>query len=119
MTDHGTPEDPREPAAVREIEPPPPLADCFRACETVCVVECCGIDAISTERADIQRWIADVGPQLAAQAQRQLDELVGAVRDERSELSSDSLNAAAFDDASRGVLLEFLAAFQRAFAGAD
>lgn len=94
------------------VEVPSPLRDCFLYCETECVRECCGIDAITTDPESIAAWRSEAGPAAVLKARRQLAELVAVVEDRTHNVSSLFLNHYTCHDAARQQLLEFLAAFQ-------
>jgi hypothetical protein len=98
------------------VEVPSPLRDCFLHCETECVRECCGIDAIATDPESISAWRREAGPPRVAEARRQLDELVSVVEDRTHNVSSSFLNHYTCDDSARRQLLDFLAAFRAGLA---
>jgi hypothetical protein len=98
------------------VEVPSPLRDCFLHCETECVRECCGINAITTELETVAAWRSKAGPLAAAQARRQLAELVDVVQDHTHNVSSLFLNHYTVNEAARQQLLTFLAAFQTGLA---
>jgi hypothetical protein len=95
-----------------EIEVPSPLRDCFERCEVICVRDCCGIDAISTDTELIADWGRQVGPETNALALRQLGELVWVVEDRSHKVSSSFLNHYTCDVAAGRQLLDFLHAFR-------
>jgi hypothetical protein len=97
-----------------EVDILPPLADCFLHCETECVRECCGIDAISTDPGLIVEWSHNVGPETSGQALGQLRQLVAAVEDRSHKVRSQFLNHFTVDDEAREQLLSFLEAFRSA-----
>lgn len=97
-----------------EVEISPPLADCFLHCETACVRECCGIDAISTDAEQIAGWSRKAGPEAVSEAISQLRQLIEVVEDRSQEVSSTFLNHQTDDDAARNDLLTLLEAFRTA-----
>ncbi|MFF5083389.1 DUF6331 family protein [Actinoplanes sp. NPDC000266] len=94
------------------LELPSPLRDCIISCEVECVRACCGIDAVSTDRALIETWCREVGPVAVIEAQRQVADLIDLVEDRSSRVTSKFLNHRTIDDAARLELLNFLAAFE-------
>lgn len=96
------------------LDVPSPLQECFVQCEVVCVRECCGIDAISTDPALIANWANLAGPIAVAEARRQLDELIVAVSDRTKKISMEFLNHYTCDENARLQLLNFLSAFRNA-----
>lgn len=97
-----------------EVDVLPPLADCFRYCETECVRECCGIDAISTEAEQISAWSRQAGRETVRQALEQLRCLIAVVEDRSHNVSSRFLNHYTNDEPAREELLAFLGAFHAA-----
>jgi hypothetical protein len=93
------------------VEVPSPLRECLLHCEIHCVRECCGIDAISTDRELIAAWCRHAGPAAVSETKWQLSELVRVVEDRSKKVSSPFLNHYTCDEAARRELLEFLAAF--------
>ncbi|XVU29182.1 DUF6331 family protein [Actinoplanes sp. CA-054009] len=94
------------------VEVPSPLRECFSACEVECVRACCGIDAVSTDRALIEAWCRAVGPVPVAEARRQLTDLIEVVEDRSNRVTSRFLNHRTIDEEARLELLNFLAAFE-------
>src|SRR4051794_16877485 len=94
-----------------DVEVTQPLMDCFLKCETQCLRECCGIDAISTNLVEIAEWSRDAGPSLTATALQQLKDLIAVVEDRSHKVSSLFLNHYTCHEAARKQLLEFLEAF--------
>jgi hypothetical protein len=93
------------------VDIPSPLSECIIYCEVDCVRECCGIDAVSTDPALVQQWCRRVGPAAVAEARLQLAELIEVTENRSHRVRSSFLNHYTHSDASRGQLLDFLAAF--------
>jgi hypothetical protein len=94
------------------IEVLSPLRECFMHSEVVCVRECCGIGAISTDAELIGAWARDVGPSAVSVALRQLAELMTVVEDRTHKVSSLFLNHYTCHESARLELLDFLKAFR-------
>lgn len=101
-----------------EVEVLTPLADCFRHCETECVRECCGIDAISTDAEQISGWSRRAGPEAVELALGQLQKIIAVVENRAHRVTSMFLNHITIDEKSREELLAFLGAFRAAFQSA-
>jgi len=97
-----------------QLKVPSPLQECFLHCEVVCVRECCGIDAISTEAETIAGWRTQVGLQTVSVALHQLDGLIATVEDRSHKVSSLFLNHYTCDEEARCKLLTFLRTFRSA-----
>ncbi len=95
-----------------ELDVVSPLADCFRHSEVECVLECCGIDAISTDPDLVATWVRQAGLETATIALEQLEEAIVVVEDRSHSVSSRFLNHYTADDAARAELLLFLMAFR-------
>ncbi|GLZ78395.1 hypothetical protein Afil01_32020 [Actinorhabdospora filicis] len=93
-----------------ELDVPAPLRDCLTYCEDECVLDCCGIAAVSTNPTLIAAWRDQAGPVAVAEARRQIAELTGVVQDRSRKVMSRRLNHYAHDEPSRRALLDFLAA---------
>jgi hypothetical protein len=101
------------------VEIPSPLSECIIACEVECVRACCGIDAVSTDPALIEKWCRQVGPVAVFEARLQLAELMELTEDRSHRVVSTFLNHYTFDDAGRRQLLDFLAAFDAGLSAGD
>ncbi len=98
------------------IEVLSPLKECFLHCEVHCVRECCGIDAISTDPDLIAFWTRKVGVAAAAEALRQIDNIITVFEDHSQHLLSPFLNHYTYHEAARLKLLEFLTTFRAGLA---
>ncbi|MFC0029908.1 DUF6331 family protein [Micromonospora chaiyaphumensis] len=101
------------------VEIPSPLSECITFCEVVCVRECCGIDAVSTDPAVVEAWCRQVGSTAVVEARLQLAELIEVVKDRSHRVTSTFLNHRTPDDAARRQLLDFLAALEAGLAAGD
>ncbi len=101
------------------VEIPSPLRECIISCEVECVRACCGIDAVSTDRARIEAWCREVGSVAVVEARRQLADLIEVVEDRSNRVTSLFLNHRTIDDAARRELLNFLAAFEVGLSASD
>ena len=99
-----------------ELDMPEPLRDCSEHSETICVRDCCGIDAISQEPALVAEWGRQKGHQAVLQALRQVEDLIVQVQDRARNVSSSFLNACTCGDGEggRGEFLSFLQTFKAA-----
>ncbi len=95
-----------------ELEVPVPLRDCFLHSETICVRECCGIDAISQEPTRVTDWSRKEGHQAVLKALGQIKELTAQVQDRSRKVVVPFLNALADGEVTREKLLSFLQAFE-------
>ncbi|TYB36941.1 hypothetical protein FXF50_16840 [Micromonospora sp. AP08] len=101
------------------VEIPSPLSNCIVFCELVCVRECCGIDAVSTDPTVIEAWCRQVGPIAVAKARRQLAQLIDVVEDRSHRVTSTFLNHRTRDYTGRRQLLDFLSALEAGLAAGD
>ena len=97
-----------------DLEVLSPLSDCFQHSETICVRECCGIDAISDDPELVAQWGRTVGYHVIQRALSQVQLLIAQVEDRSQKLSIPLLNACATGDITRAKLLSFLQAFEGA-----
>lgn len=97
-----------------DVEVPSPLSDCFRHSETICVRECCGIDAFSDDPALVAEWGSEVGGQAVAQALEQVEQLIAQVQNRSHVVTSWFLNFRTVNETGRGEVLSLLQAFQAA-----
>ncbi|MCZ7428079.1 DUF6331 family protein [Micromonospora sp. WMMA1949] len=98
------------------VEVPWPLRECIDYCEVHCVRGCCGIDAVSTDPALIEKWCRRVGPAKVVEARLQLMKLIEVVEDRSRCVTSDFLNHRTHDEAARRELLDFLTALDAGLA---
>ncbi|MET8148022.1 DUF6331 family protein [Actinoplanes sp. NPDC049668] len=101
------------------VEIPSPLSKCVIYCEVDCVRTCCGIDAVSTDPALIEKWCRQVGPDAVIEARLQLIELIEVTEDRSHRVVSIFLNHYTHDDDGRRQLLDFLAALDAGLAACD
>ena len=73
---------------VLELRIPKPLADLIRACETVCVADCCGVDAYDQAPEVIAAWVRTAGVEAAHEAVQQARSLAGQVEQHDGDVSS-------------------------------
>ena len=99
-----------------ELDVPEPLRGCIIHSETICVRECCGIDAISNDPELVAAWGRQVGYQTVLKALAQVEELIARTQDRSHHISSQFLNACTYGDGEGGrkELLSFLQAFETA-----
>lgn len=102
--------------AIRELKVSPLLQECFLRTETACVRECCGLDAFEPDAGAIRTWADEVGTISAAEALREVRELIAASEDRAVIACSTFLNACTPDERSREQLLGFFRAFEAALA---
>jgi hypothetical protein len=98
------------------VDVPSPLSACITSCEIHCVLDCCGIDAVSADPAVVQAWCHQAGPVAVAEARRQLADLTAVVEDLSHRVESTFLNHRTHDYAARLELLDFLAALDAGLA---
>ena len=101
-------------SATVDLEVSWPLNDCFQHSETICVRECCGIDAISDDPERVAQWGRTVGYKIVQQALSQVQLLIAQVEDRTQKVCVSLLIACATSDITRVKLLSFLQAFQDA-----
>jgi|GEM_PF-768478 len=101
-------------SASLELEVPYPLSDCLQHSETICVRECCGIDAISDDPELVAQWGRTVGYGTVQQALIQVRELIAQVEDLSQKVCISFLNACVIGEITREKLLSFLQAFEAA-----
>src|SRR5688572_23875707 len=107
------------PVETREVqlEIEAPLRDCFEHCETICIRDCCGIDAIDDRPKIVREWADAQDPKAVAAAMSQLDGLIAATRDRSHRVTSDFLNHFTVDESARSQLLHFFNNFRLGFSG--
>ncbi len=93
---------------------PSPLSDCFLHSETVCVRECCGIDAFSDDPALVAEWGCEAGGQAVTQTLEQVERLIAQVENRSHMVTSWFLNFRTVNETARGEVLLLLQAFQAA-----
>ena len=101
-------------SATVDLEVSWPLNDCFQHSETICVRECCGIDAISDDPERVAQWGRTVGYKIVQQALSQVQLLIAQVEDRSQRVCIPLLNACATGDITRAKLLSFLQVFEAA-----
>jgi hypothetical protein len=101
------------------IEIPSPLSDFLTFCEIECVLACCGIDAVSTDPAHIEKWCRQAGSATVIEARLQLAELSELADNRSHHVVSAFLNHRIHDEASRRELQDFLAAIDAGLAAYD
>jgi hypothetical protein len=111
---------------VPDVEPKPkphddyvtiqsPLAECFEHCEIHCVVDCCGLNAISSDRNVIHEWMRTVGPDTVKVALTQIDDLIAKIQISSRTISISALCHRTFDKQTTDELMAFLQSFKSAF----
>lgn len=104
---------------MRELDVSPLLNACFAATETVCVRDCCGIDALDPNLEDIRQWAREVGEESLARAIHEVRQLICDCEDRRDVVSVRALNACTPTDDSRAALIGVLKKYESAMADAN